>query len=207
MFIGPVFHRELAITPRRPRLYVLRAIYATAILILMSTAWMVLAGTQDIRCVGDMARFGTILFQIIAPLQLALVIFIAAMASASAVAQEKDKRTLILLLMTRMSNSELVVGRLLASLLNVFVMILSALPILMLAVLFGGVSFAQVARVVLVTLATALASGSLGSLLAFWREKTFQTLALAALILCFWLGFLAGCRDGRIRYGVPGNSM
>ena len=40
-----------------------------------------------------------------------------------AVSQEKDRRTLILLLMTRMTNSELVLGRLFASLLEVFVMV------------------------------------------------------------------------------------
>ncbi len=189
LFVGPIFHRELAITPRRPRLYLYRSVYAAALLILMSTAWLVLAGAQIIRNVGDMARFGTIMFQILAPLQLALMTFFAAMSSASAVAQEKDRRTLILLLMTRMTNSELVVGKLFASLLNVFVMVMTALPIFLLAVLFGGISFSQVARVFAVTMTTALAAGSLGAVLAFWREKTFQTLALTALIICFWLGF------------------
>jgi ABC-type Na+ efflux pump permease subunit len=75
----------------------------------------VLAGTQIIRTVGDMARFGSILFLILAPLQLALMTFLAAMRSASAVAQEKDKKTILLLLMTRLSNHELVLGKLFAS--------------------------------------------------------------------------------------------
>ena len=158
-------------------------------MILISSAWLLLAGAQVIRNVGDMARFGSVLFQIIAPLQLALVSFFAAMSAASAIAQEKDRRTLILLLMTRMTNHELVSGKLLASILNVLVMVATSIPILMLTVLFGGISFAQVARVLAVTLTTVLAAGALGAVLAFWREKTFQTLALTALTLCFWLGF------------------
>ncbi len=188
MFPGPIFHRTLAITPRRPRLYLLRTIYAASLVMLIATSWLVLTGAQLIRGVGDMARFGSMLFQIIAPLQLALVTFLAAMTAASSVALEKDRRTLILLLMTRMTNSELVVGKLLASLLNVLVMVATALPIFVLCTLFGGISWDQIVRVFGVTLTTALLSGSLGGLIAFWREKTFQTLALTALTLCFWLG-------------------
>ena len=189
LFIGPVFTREAVTMPRRARHYVYRSVYVTALMILMCTAWLVLAGTQIIRNVGDMARFGAILFQILAPLQLTLVSFMAALSSASAVSQEKDRRTLILLLMTRLTNSELVLGKLTASLLNMLVMLAAALPVFMLTTLFGGVSFEQVWRVFAVTLATALVAGSLGSTLALWREKTFQTLSMTALILLIWLGF------------------
>lgn len=187
MLVGPVFSREVVTTPRRARLYVSRTAYAAALLVLMSTAWLILAGTQIVRNVGDLARFGAILFQILAPLQLALAILFSALLAASAVSQEKDRKTLILLLLTRLSNSELVLGKLLASLLNVLVMLAAALPVFMLASLLGGISFDQIARVFAVTLASALVAGSLGSTLALWREKTFQTLALTALILVSWL--------------------
>jgi ABC-type Na+ efflux pump permease subunit len=188
LFLGPVFVREVWTSPRRPNLYVIRAVYVAVLLVLMCTAWLVLAGTQIIRNVGDMARFGSILFQILAPLQLAVMVFLAAMVAASAVSQEKDRRTLILLLMTRMSNLELVLGKLSASLLQVFSMWAAALPVFLMLTLFGGVSFAQVVRVFAVTLMTVLAAGSLGSTIALWREKTFQTLAMTALILVLWMG-------------------
>ena len=79
MFIGPVFARELVTTPRRPQHYLTRSVYVTALLVLMCTAWLVVAGTQIIRNVGDMARFGASLFQVLAPLQLALITFLAAL--------------------------------------------------------------------------------------------------------------------------------
>ncbi len=186
MLIGPVFTRELVTSPRRPRLFVYRAVYASVLFGVMCTAWLILTGTQVISNVGDMARFGGILFQLMAPLQLAMVVFFAALSTAGAVAQEKDRKTLILLLLTRLSNSELVLGKLFASLLHVVVMILGGVPVFALIVLFGGVSFQQVMRVSLVTLATGLAAGSVGSTLALWREKTFQTLALTALVLVLW---------------------
>ena len=128
LLIGPVFTREVAIAPRRLKLYVARTAYALALLVLMSTAWLVLTGTQLVRDVGDLARFGAVVFQILAPLQLALAAFFSALLAASEVAHEKDRRTLVLLLLTNLSNAELVLGKLLASLLSVLVMLAAALP-------------------------------------------------------------------------------
>ena len=153
---------------------------------------MILKGTQIIQNVGDMARFGAILFQILAPLQLALVMFLSAIQAASNIAIEKDRQTLILLLMSRLTNSELVLGKLFASLLSIGVMLITSLPIFMLIVLFGGTSFEQVGWTFAVTLMTSIAAGSLGAIVALWREKTFQTLALVAMCIVFWLGLCEG---------------
>ncbi len=187
MLIGPVFTREVVTSPRRMGMYVTRATYVVVLLLLMSTAWLVLTGTQIVRDVGDLARFGTMLFSILAPLQLTLAVFFSGLLAASAVAQEKDRRTLILLLLTNLSNSELVLGKLLASLLQMFVLLAAAVPVFMFAALMGGISYAQIGRVFAVTVASMLLCGSLGSTLALWREKTFQSLAFTVLILVLWL--------------------
>jgi len=165
LFIGPVFTREAAVVPRRKRHFVTRGVYTLSLLLLTFTAWLVLTGTQRILNIGDMARFGAALFQILAPLQLALMLFLAAIQSASNVAIEKDRDG---------------------------VMLVASLPIFMLIVLFGGTSFTQVGWSFAVTAAAVLAAGSLGATLAFWREKTFQALALVALAIVFWIGLFEG---------------
>ncbi len=187
MLIGPVFTREATIAPRRIKLYVVRSFYPLLLLMLLSTAWLVLTGTQLVRDVGDLARFGSLVFQLLAPLQLALTIFFSGLLAASEAAHEKDRRTLILLLLTNLSNSELVLGKLMASLLNVLVTLAAGLPVFFLLALLGGVSHGQIARTTAVTLASVLAAGSLGSMLALWREKTFQALAMTVLGLVLWL--------------------
>jgi ABC-type transport system involved in multi-copper enzyme maturation permease subunit len=202
MIIGPIFTREAATVPRRPRLYVARFVYVSALLILMFTAWLVITGTQVVRNLGDMARFGATLFQLLAPLQLALVTFLSSLVVASGVAQEKDRRTLVLLLMTRISNHELVFGKLFAGLLGILVMLLAAVPVFLSLTLFGGVSHAQVFRVLVVTLMTAITSGSLGAMIAFSREKTFQTLALTCLILLIWVSTWEA-----VHFGVLGTTI
>ena len=187
LLVGPVFTREFTIAPRRPRLYIARAAYVLGLLGLMSVAWLMVTGTQIVRDIGDLARFGTMLFQILAPLQLVVGLFFASLLTASAVSQEKDRRTLILLLLTNMTNSELVLGKLLASLLQVLVLMLASLPLFMICVLLGGVSFGQVWLALAVTLSTTVVCGSLGSMLALWREKTFQALALTVLVVVLWM--------------------
>ena len=96
----PATHADL----RRPQRH------AAALLLLVCTAWLVLTGTQIVRDVSDLAQFAGLVFQILAPLQLALAVFFSAMLAASAVAQEKDRRTFVLLLLTNLSNQELVLG-------------------------------------------------------------------------------------------------
>ncbi|MCC6127159.1 MAG: ABC transporter permease subunit [Pirellulales bacterium] len=205
MFVGPVFHREVSIAPRRLRIYVARTTYAAGLLLLVFTAWMVVCGSQNVGDLGDLARFGTILFQLLATLQLAWAVFFSAMLAAAAVAQEKDRKTLLLLLLTRLTNSELVLGKLFAGMLSVFVMLLAGLPLFIMLALLGGISAEQIARVFAVTLAAALACGSLGSFIALWREKTFQALALTVLTLVLWIALgeiLAGGVAGETWWGI-----
>ncbi|MEM8946061.1 MAG: ABC transporter permease subunit [Planctomycetota bacterium] len=187
MFVGPVFNREVITAPRSLRLYVTRAVYVAALFGLVFTAWLILFGSKQQSGLADLSRFGSAIFKMLAPLQLAIAVAFSALLTAASVAQEKDRRTLDLLLMTRLSNVELVLGKLLASMLSIFTPALAAVPLLMLITLLGGVSYGQVSRVVAVTFVSAAVAGSLGSTIALWRERTFQSLALTALTLVLWL--------------------
>jgi ABC-type transport system involved in multi-copper enzyme maturation permease subunit len=190
--LGPIFNRELLTIPRRERHYVTRVAYLGALLILSVTAYLATMGWFGSATLGDMARFGPLLFQILTFVQLALFLFFSALAAASAIAQEKDRRTFVLLLMTDMRNYEIVVGKLLGSLLPIATLILATVPLLTSLLLLGGVGLNQVIEAVLIVTATSLAAGSLGGLMALWRERTFQSLALTVLILVLYLCLVQG---------------
>jgi len=189
MLIGPAFSREITVAPRQPQFFVFRSLYGGVLLLLICTVWLVVTGNQIIRDTGDFARFGNALFQLLAPLQLVVLLFSSAVLAAGAVAQEKDRKTLELLLLTRMTNAELVLGKLLASLLNVFMLLLVSVPLFLLMTLLGGISYSQIFRVMLITLWSVFVCGSLGSCMALWRDKTFQALASTILIIVGWTGF------------------
>jgi ABC-type transport system involved in multi-copper enzyme maturation permease subunit len=190
--LGPIFQREFITVPRRVRHYVARVAYLGTLWVIGITAWLATVGWTRTATLGETARFGPLLFQLLTTVQLALFLFFAALSAASSVAQEKDRRTFILLLMTDMSNAEIVLGKLVGSLLQIGLLLLATVPLWAFIILLGGVSLAQVLQALLVVAATVLAAGSLGSVVALWRERTFQALALTTLFLVLYLCLARG---------------
>jgi ABC-type transport system involved in multi-copper enzyme maturation permease subunit len=190
--LGPIFQREFLTVPRRWRHYLGRVTYLGTLWIIGLTAWLAVIGWSRWPTLGETARFGPLLFQVQTYVQLLLFLFFAALSTASAVAQEKDRRTFLLLLMTDLRDGEIVLGKMVGSLLPIGLLLLGSVPLLMFLVLMGGVSVQQVLQAVLVTGATALAAGSLGGLIALWRDRTFQSLALTVLVLVLYLCLVRG---------------
>ena len=106
--------------------------------------------------------------------------------------QEKDRRTFVLLLLTDMRDYEIVIGKLLGALLPILSLLVISAPVLALLLLLGGIDPEQVVQAVLVLLAAAVAAGSLGGLVALWRDKTYQALALSGLFLVLYICLTQG---------------
>jgi ABC-type transport system involved in multi-copper enzyme maturation permease subunit len=187
MFLGAVFEREVRMAPREQAAFVGRAVYCGTLLGIVATCWLVVTGSQTVGTVGDAGRFAATLLRILGPLQLALAMLAAALTAALSVSLEKDRRTLELLLVSRLGDPQLVLGKLAGSLLRVLLLIASAVPVFALVALFGGVSAAQLARLFVVTVAAALAAASIANAVAFWKDTTFQALAITAFALAAWL--------------------
>ncbi|MDA0833603.1 MAG: ABC transporter permease subunit [Planctomycetota bacterium] len=192
MFAGPIFSREALTAPRQLKHFLLRSGYLAALIVLMYTAGQATFGFQEIRNLSSLAGFGSLTFQVFSLVQLSLVIFFALLLAVGNVAQEKDRKTLILLLMTDLRNHELVIGKLSASLLSVLMLVVSSFPIFAILYFLGGVTFPQICWSIALCASVALAAGSWGTLVAFAREKTFQTISLGVLGLVLYLGIVEG---------------
>jgi len=174
------------------------------------TAWQATVGWSHTATLGDTARFGTILFNLFTFwVQLPLLLFFAALSAASTISREKDRRTFVLLLMTDMANYEIVLGKVLGSLLQIVLLLAGMIPILAAILLLGGVSPLQVAQSTLILAATAIGAASLGGLVALWREKTFPALALTVLFLVLYLCLVRalGLLPGVLGLGISGEAV
>jgi ABC-type Na+ efflux pump permease subunit len=178
---GPIFVREALTAPRRPRHYLMRSGFVAGLLILFYTIRQATIGFQDVLFAGDVAAFSSLVFQVFSVLQLTLGMFFATLFTASSIAQEKDRQTLILLLMTDMRSHELTLGKLTASILVVAVLLTASLPVACSLRLLGGVTWPQILWASAIVGSVTLAAGAWGGLVAFWKEKTFQTLAISVL--------------------------
>jgi ABC-type transport system involved in multi-copper enzyme maturation permease subunit len=185
--LGPIFNREWLTLPRQGRHYVSRVAYVGLLWVLGVTTWQTLVGWDKTATLGDTAQFALILFRIFSYVQLTSLIFFAALSAAATVAREKDRRTFVLLLMTDLASYEIVLGKLFGSLLQIILLLAAMVPVLAMMFLLGGIAPEQVGQATLIMLAAAVAAGSVGSLVALWREKTFPTLALTVLFLVLYL--------------------
>ncbi|MBI1917771.1 MAG: ABC transporter permease subunit [Planctomycetes bacterium] len=190
--LGPIFNREVLTVPRRPQHYLNRAAYLGVLWVLAVTAWQATVGWSITPTLYETSRFGPLLFRLCAAVQLVLLLFFSALAAAAAVAQEKDRRTFVLLLLTDLADYEIVLGKLLGSLLQIALFLAAVVPLLLLITLLGGVAPYQVGQTLLILASTVLAAGSLGTLVALWRDRTFQALALTVLFLVLYLCLVNG---------------
>lgn len=192
MFAGPLLSRELLTVSRQVRHYLLRAGYVFLMFVLIYTAGQVVFGWQEVRLAGDMARFGHYLFNILSVVQLTLVSAFALLFAASVVSQEKDRRTLIILLMTDLSGRELVLGKMLGSMVSVVTMIVVSLPVFGFLTQLGGVGTGQIVALELLCFSSAVLVAAWATLVAYWRDKTFQTLSIITLGFVLYLAVTAG---------------
>ncbi len=185
--LGPIFAREFLTVPRTEKHYIARGAALVALLTLGLTAWLATNALGRTMTLGDTARFGRLIFQIYCFVALMLVVFFAALSAAGAVAREKDRRTFILLLLTDLRDYELVLGKMLGSLLPIGLLLVGLLPVLAMLMLLGGIQPSQVTMSWLVLASSGFAAGSLGAFVALWRDKTYQSLALAVLGIVLFL--------------------
>jgi ABC-type transport system involved in multi-copper enzyme maturation permease subunit len=185
LFAGPIIAREVVTGPRSPRYYLWRASFACFLFLVMWTAWQAIIGWREVHEFGLMARFGGVLYWMFALIQLTLMLFFAPLFTAASIAHEKDRRTFILLMMTDLSDLEIVLGKLLTGLMNILGALVAATGLLSLCTLFGGISFGQVITLFAVTASSAVAGGAMGMLVALWRDRAFQSISLTIMMVVF----------------------
>jgi ABC-type transport system involved in multi-copper enzyme maturation permease subunit len=155
--LGPVFVYDLVRTGRRGHVIFHRCFYAGLILaaLYFSYPGNAIIGTQE------RAQYAESCFNMLLGLQFTAVLLFTPLYAANTIAGERERRTLEFLFVTDLRNREIILGMLGARLANLFLLILTGLPIVSFLELFGGV---DPLLVVYGLLATLLLLGSVGSL-------------------------------------------
>jgi ABC-type transport system involved in multi-copper enzyme maturation permease subunit len=149
-----------------------------------STAFGTGVGTPSATTV-----IGQSIFAVLSAFELLLICFIAPGFTAGAISLEREKQTLDLLVSTPMRPGAIVVGKLLAALTFILLMITAAIPLNAIVFLYGGVTVADLVRQQLVLLIAALGLGSTG---LFFSSLIKRTQAATVLTYCAMLAFTVG---------------
>ncbi len=186
MLLGPIFSIDMLTTARRARYYVLRAIYAGALLLVLFSFFY--ERFDRPHNIHEMAATAEGFFQTFAVLQLIAVACLTPALAAGTVALERERRTIEYLFATDLSNTEIVLGRLVSRMLLVGSMVLVGLPLFALARLFGGIAGERLLIVFGLTMSTALFIVALSMLVSVGTPKARDAvLRCYAILLALWI--------------------
>jgi len=135
----------------------------------------------------DIGQLGKQLYYLLSVVQLFLILFITPAFTATSVNGEKERQTFDLLLCSKLSAFSLVSGKLVAGLVNAFLLIAASIPLFSLVFFFGGVAPSQVLLGSLVFIITAIMVGTFGLLCSTFLARPAVSTAVTYLLSVLWV--------------------
>lgn len=129
------------------------------------------------------------LYAFVASLEFLLLMFIMPAMTSGSISGERERKTLELLFTTKMSACDIVMGKLLSAVSQLFVLIVSSFPILLLTFVYGSVNFLDLGLLLICFLVTAGFCGGIGIFFsAVMRRSTFSNVCTYGILLFLVLG-------------------
>ncbi|MCP4707233.1 MAG: ABC transporter permease subunit [Planctomycetes bacterium] len=200
--IGPIFDKELRVTSRRLRYYLLRFGYIIGLGVILfivwlsniamssinSTAWQI----SQLSVMGKNIVIAIVWFQFIASQLLAASLL------SSSISDEIYRRTLGILMTTPMNSFHIVTGKLFSRLLQIVILLAVSLPLLALIRVFGGVPWDYLVSSLCITLTAVVFAGSLSLFFSIRTPRSSQAMS-GTIAICFLiylspliLGYIVG---------------
>ncbi|AMV26334.1 ABC-2 family transporter protein [Gemmata sp. SH-PL17] len=145
-------------------------------------------GRPGVLAPAELARFANAFALTLLEVQLVAVVALAPALAASAVSEEKYQQTLPLLLITLLTDREIVFGKAAGRIAFVLAALFAGLPVLMITQLFGGVSTAFLAAAYSVTAGTVVLCAAIGVSAACYapdlRSAVLRAYTRIAIFVC-----------------------
>jgi ABC-type transport system involved in multi-copper enzyme maturation permease subunit len=189
--LGPVFAFEWLIASRRWQMYAVRALVVLVLLGALIIMWESMlrdrVRTQQALSFKDYGMVGEAFFYTVVGTQLALVLLAAPGAAAGAICLDKMRGTLLHVLVTDLSATEVVLGKLASRLIPVLGLVAGSVPVMMIGSLLGGLDFYAVSAAYSVMLGVSVFGVALALLLSVWGRKPHEVLLVVYLVEVLWL--------------------
>lgn len=209
-FANPLASKELLARMRGPRTFVVATLELLPLIALAVGLYAIIENTPGNLVTGVPA--GKLFFAVVTALELGLICLLAPALTADLISGERERRTLDLLLVTPLSRQQIVLGKLVAALGSLLLLIVLALPVQAVAVLLGGVGVEELLVGLVILVLTAVTYGCVG---LFWSGRLRTTrgavlmayatmlvgvggVPLGLLLLALFNGVLTGTNDDRI---------
>jgi ABC-type transport system involved in multi-copper enzyme maturation permease subunit len=185
---GPVFFFDLVRLTRRGRYFLIRVVYALALLFVLWVIWSNEAAYRGGELsASQMAAFASHFFFLFVAVQFGMVALLTPAYAAGAIAEEKDRRTLEFVLATDLRDREIVLGKLGSRLLNLLFVVLAGLPVLALMQFLGGVDPGLLAAAFAGTALTMLSLAAVSIFFSTLVRRSRDAIVLAYLAVPAYL--------------------
>jgi len=188
---GPFFFRDVRASGRRSSTYWTRAAYAGLMLVFVVIFFLVsqnVGGNTSVAAkTQQMQTFAPTLTMALAWVQFIMLWLIAAAMTGPAICDEVRAGTLATLLTTPLKAWEIVLGKLLGSLVQLGILTLMGAPLLLAIRVFGGVQAEMVVALTSLALSTAIMSASIGLFFSVYSNRPAGAISTAVF---FGLGVM-----------------
>jgi ABC-type transport system involved in multi-copper enzyme maturation permease subunit len=189
--LGPVFVCESKLNARKWQVYAGRSFFVLVLLMGMVIVWLgkddLALATGRVTTFQQMAKVGEGFFYAITGIQIALILLAAPAAAAGSICSDRSRGTLLHMLVTDLSDGEIVLGKFAARLVPVFGLIACGVPVTALAALLGGIEFGALAGAFAVSMALAVLGCALAMTISVWAAKTHEVLMAVYVLEGLWL--------------------
>lgn len=181
---NPVYKMEMTVSSRSIRVPVIMVIF-NSILALVALLNMY-SMTAQARVTAEIPYASFLdIYVFGAAVEFLMLIFIMPALTSGSISGEREKQTLNLMLTTQMTPFQIVTGKLLSSMTSMALLVISSFPVISLVFVYGGIRITDLLLLLLLYLAVALLSASLGLCFsAVCRRSTVAT-AMAYSFLAF----------------------
>jgi ABC-type transport system involved in multi-copper enzyme maturation permease subunit len=182
---GPIFDKELRVSSRRRRNYVLRFAYLGLLTGFLAVFWVrtVPPGASNLNQISRMAEMGKGIIAFVIWFQFIATQIVALMMLSTSVSDEIYNRTLGLLMTTPINSFQIVIGKLFSKLLQIVLLMGISLPLLAIVRVFGGVPWMYVISSLCMTLTAVVFVGSLSLLFSVFSRRAYAVIIVTALTL------------------------
>lgn len=185
--LGPVFASEWRSRSRRWQGYALRSAFVGALLAALALAWLTALGSGGRFSTQQLAEVGRTFFGTLTVLELSIVLLAAPAATAGAICLDKARGTLMHVLVTDLTDAEIILGKLGARLVPVLNLVACALPVAALGALLGGIDPVALAGSFLIAASLAALGCSLALALSVYASKAQEVMTALFAIWAAWL--------------------
>ena len=192
---GPIFGKELRVTARRKRTYFLRFFYLLALLLVLlavytSTSYRNADAMSVAERAQQEAELGNLFFIAFSIFSIYALPIISPILTATSISSERLGKTLPVLLMTPITNWQIISGKLFSRLLASLTLIGLSLPVLAVVRLLGGVELGQMLAVLALCIVASLTAAAIGLFYSTFMNRAYAVILLSYATMLFMYLFV-----------------